>query len=300
MKTLIITKNEIEKFLTVKNALSVVEEAFEEHGIGKTQLPAKLYLFFDKYNGDLRIMPAYLGKVDMAGCKIVNVHPNNPEKYSLPTVMALIILNDPKTGFPICIMEGTYITNMRTGAAGGVAIKYLVRRDSKVLGMIGTGAQAKTQFLAAIEVFPHIREVLCYSNSKVSVNKFVEELKSFNIHFEVYNEARGVCEGSDIIITTTPSREPIVKDEWIYKGTHINAIGADAPGKQELDSKILMRSKIVIDSWEQAAHSGEINVKIKEGIIDKKIIYAELGEIVAGKKKGRRIKKKLLFLIAQG
>ncbi len=280
-----LNKNEVESLLDMKGALRVVEEAFRQHGLKKVQIPSKLYLYFKKHNGDLRTMPAYLEEQDIAGVKIVNVHPDNP-KIGLPTVMALVILNSTETGAPVAVMDGTYLTDMRTGAAGGVAVKYLARRNSRTVGFVGTGNQAKTQLLGINEVID-IDRIKATSVSEKSTLAFKEDMEK-RIDCEIIPEKsiREVCD-CDILVTTTPSRYPIVTNEWIAAGTHINAIGADAPGKEELDPLILKRAKIIVDDIPQASHSGEVNVPLSEGVIREKDILGELGEVITGKLKAR-------------
>ncbi len=280
-----LNRNEVESLLDMKGTLKVVEEAFRQHGLKKVQMPPKLYLFFKKHNGDLRTMPAYLEEQDITGVKIVNVHPDNP-KRGFPTVMALVILNSTETGAPIAIMDGTYLTDMRTGAAGGVAAKYLARKNSKTVGFVGTGNQAKTQLLAINEVI-NIEEVKATSMSERSTLAFKDEMeKRIGCSITPKKSIREVCD-CDILVTTTPSRAPIVMNEWIAEGTHINAIGADAPDKEELDPDILKRARIVVDDIPQASHSGEVNVPISKKLITEMDICCEIGEVVAGKKKGR-------------
>ncbi len=278
MKTLIITYEDVRDILTMRETIDIVEKAFELHGKGLTQMPRKVYLNLEK--GDLRAMPASL--MGYAGIKWVNSHPENP-KRGLPTVMAVLILNDPETGYPLAIMDATYITNFRTGAGSAVASKYLARKNSKVFGFVGCGRQAYTQFLALKEVF-EIEKVKAFDLNEKNAERFVEFCRNW-----VDAEFKGiedVCD-CDILTTTTPSRKPVVMNEWIKEGTHINAVGADAPGKQELDEKILLRAKIVVDDYEQAIHGGEINVAISKGILKPEDIHASLGEIVAGIKVGR-------------
>jgi len=280
-----LNKNEVESLLDMKGTLHVVEEAFRQHGLKKVQMPPKLYLYFKNHNGDLRTMPAYLEEADITGVKIVNVHPDNP-KIGLPTVMALVILNSTKTGAPLAVMDGTLLTDMRTGAAGGVAVKYLARKNSKVVGFVGAGNQAKTQLMAINEVLD-IAEVKVNSISEKSNLAFKESMeKKVGCEITVKKSIREVCD-CDILVTTTPSREPIVKNEWIADGTHINAIGADAAGKEELDPAILKRAKVVVDDIPQASHSGEVNVPISKKLITVKDICCELGEVITGKKKAR-------------
>jgi alanine dehydrogenase len=264
-----------------------MEIALRAKALGRTQMPSKLYLFFERYLGDVRAMPAYIEDLDVACVKIVNSHAENPSRYGLPAVMAVIILINPRSGFPIAIMDGTWITNMRTGAIGGVAVKYLARKDSRVVGMVGTGAQARTQLMALMEVM-RIDEVRAFSPDLEGTRKFVDEAKKrFDLNVRAVKSGEDAVRNVDVVVTTTPVREPVVKNAWIKDGMHINAIGADAPGKEELDPLILKRAKIVVDDLEQAYHSGEINVPLKRGVITRGEIYAELGDIVAGKKVGR-------------
>ena len=280
-----LNKNEVESLLDMKGTLKAVEDAFMQHGMKKVQMPPKLYLYFKNHNGDLRTMPAYLEEQDITGVKIVNVHPDNPKK-GLPTVMALVILNSTETGAPIAIMDGTHLTNMRTGAAGGVAVKYLARKNSGTVGFVGSGNQAKTQLLGINEVID-IEKVMVTSVSEKSNLEFKADMeKRLDCDVILKKSIREVC-NCDILVTTTPSREPVVKSEWISEGTHINAIGADAPGKEELDPAILKRAKVVVDDIPQASHSGEVNVPISKKLIMVKDICAELGEVITGKKKGR-------------
>ncbi|VVB92790.1 Alanine dehydrogenase [uncultured archaeon] len=280
-----LNRKEVESLLDMNGALKVVEEAFRQHGLKKVQMPPKLYLYFKKHNGDLRTMPAYLEEQDITGVKIVNVHPDNL-KRGLPTVMALVILNSTETGAPIAVMDGTYLTDMRTGAAGGVAVKYLARKNAKTVGFVGTGNQARTQLLGINEVMD-IDEIKATSASEKSTLAFKDDMEIITeCEITAKKTIKEVCD-CDILVTTTPSREPIVMNEWIAEGTHINAIGADAAGKEELDPKILKRARVVVDDIPQASHSGEVNVPLSKKLISEKDICCEIGEVVAGKKKGR-------------
>ena len=174
---LFLTDEDVRSLLTMREALDAVEEAFKERELGRAQMPPKLYVFFRKYSGDLRVMPAYLERIGVAGVKVVNVHPKNPTKYGLPTVMATIVLIDPKSGAPICVMDGTRITAMRTGGAGGVAAKYLARRDSKVIGIIGAGTQGRTQLMALKEVLSRIDEVRVFDKVREHGESYADEMR---------------------------------------------------------------------------------------------------------------------------
>jgi len=263
----------------MEETIKAVEEAFREHGLGKAQMPPKSYLYYKKYDGDLRTMPAYLEELDATGVKVVNVHPANPGA-GLPTVMAVVILNSPKTGAPLAIMGGTHLTNMRTGAAGAVAAKYLARKDSKRVGLAGAGAQARTQLLGLAKTF----EIETVKVADVSLDRcraLERDCRSFlDVEYHLSTDVKEVC-NCDILVTTTPSRKPLVKDEWIVE------VGADAKGKEELDPAILKRSKVVVDDLAQASHSGEVNVPLTKGLLTPTGIYATIGEVVAGKVPGR-------------
>ncbi|WP_340818675.1 alanine dehydrogenase [Methanolobus sp. WCC4] len=286
MDVLWLEQSDVKSVIDMSSTLSAVENGFREHGLKKVQMPPKSYLYFTEHNGDLRTMPSFMEEQDIAGVKIVNVHPDNREK-GLPTVMAVIVLNSTETGAPLAMMDGTHITDMRTGASGGVAAKYLARPDSRIVGMVGAGGQARTQLLALAEVMD-IEEVKINSRNMSHCTSFAKDMKQFvSCDFTPVENIKDACD-CDVLVTTTPVREPIVRSEWINEGTHINAIGADAMGKQELDSSLLKRSRIIVDDIVQASHSGEINVPLSNGDISEADISCELGEVVAGVKVGRQ------------
>ena len=258
---------------------NAIEEAFAEHGRGNVQMPPKSYIFFDK--GDFRTMPAYIPSLNIAGVKVVNVHPQNRE-HGLPTVMALLILIDPETGFPSAFMNATELTDLRTAAAGAVAAKHLAPKKSVVMGVIGSGNQAKAQ-IAATAAELEIEELRIWSRDEKNAEKLCEIYSGYECRSE---KPEKVCD-CDLLVTTTPSRKPVVKDEWISEGTHINAIGADAPGKQELEATLLKRATVIVDDYAQALHSGEINIPVSSGYYTKEEISGTIGEYVLGKKARR-------------
>jgi alanine dehydrogenase len=302
LETLVLTDSEVKKLLSLSEVVEAVELAFKEKGLGRIQMPAKIYLYYREYDGDLRTMPAFLEDLGISAVKIVNVHPQNPVENCLPTVMAVITLIEPSTGAPIAIMGGTTITDMRTGAAGAVAAKYLARKDSKILGLVGAGAQAKTQLLALMDFFD-FEEVRVWSRTEESKKRFVAEIQEgFGSRIQVIPvESIGeAVKNADVVVTTTPSRKPLVTNDMVSAGMHINCIGADAVGKQELDPEILKRAKIVVDDWAQASHSGEINVPLSNGVISKANIWGEIGKIVAGLKPGRQGRDEITVFVSTG
>ncbi|WP_292367492.1 ornithine cyclodeaminase family protein [Methanoregula sp. UBA64] len=257
-----------------------VEAAFADHGRGLVQMPPKLYVTLPK--GDFRTMPAYLPSLDIAGVKIVNVHPDNPGQ-GLPSVMALTIILDTETGRPTAILNATRLTDMRTGAAGAIAARFLAPKKECVLGIIGTGRQAEAQVRATSNELA-ISGIRAWSRNPAHAEAFVARFREFDAKSVTLEQA---CD-CDVLVTTTPSRTPVVKNEWIHEGTHINAIGADAPGKEELDPAILHRARVFVDDPAQAFHSGEINVPIRKGLYPPGMIAGTLGEVVTGKRKRER------------
>ena len=286
-KMRILSSADIVKVLDMPEVLKLVEQAFGERGRGRVQMPPKSYLFFGEHDGDLRVMPAFMDSLGQAGVKMVNVHPQNPSRYGLPTVMATIVLFNPETGEPLSIMDGTRITAMRTAAAAGVATKYLARPDSRILGLIGAGHQSFYQ-LQAINLVMKVAECAVYDVSKEKAESLaVIASRRLNLNVRVCASPEEAVRESDVVVTVTPSSSPIVKNEWVTDGMHLNCVGADAPGKQELETGILKRARIIIDDWEQASHSGEINVSVTQGVITRSDVIGEIGDIIAGSLQGR-------------
>ncbi|NMB84810.1 MAG: alanine dehydrogenase [Methanothrix sp.] len=298
MEVLWLAEEDVTSLLNMDDAIAAVEKAFADHGRCLTQMPPKSYLYFSKYDGDLRAMPAYLEGLEAAGVKIVNVHARNPE-IGLPTVMALLVLNSPKTGAPVSIMGATYLTSMRTGAAGAVAAKHLARPKSRVVGLVGAGVQARTQLLGLSKIF-EIERVIVSDRSIDNAKSFVKYASKFlDCDYHLTTDAKDACD-CDILVTATPARRPVVKESWVKAGTHINAIGADAQGKQELQSSLTRKAKIVVDDIAQAAHSGEVNVPISEGALKPDDIFAQIGEIIVGKKPGRTSEEEITIFDSTG
>ncbi len=297
-KTILLTQKEIQRILSVDQIFSIVEDTFRLHGLGRTILPPKLYLTLPRKTGDFRAMPAYLESPTCCGIKWVNVHPRNRARH-IPTVMGIIVLNDPETGFPLAVLDGTYITKMRTGAGGAVAAKFLARKNAAVLGLVGCGVQAETQLLFISKRF-HLQRIKFWGLTPADRKRFYERMKKTGLPLEPKETVRDAVRDADILVTATPSKRPIVRSEWVRPGTHVNAIGADAKGKEELEVKLLKAGKIVVDDWHQASESGEINVPFAAGQISKKDIYGTLGEIVCGDKKGRSRPEEITIFDATG
>jgi alanine dehydrogenase len=290
MPTLFLGKKDVLPLLDMKEVIPAVEKAFHQWASGQAEMPPKSYLTVAK--GDFRAMPASLP--GSAGVKWVNVHPGNPA-LNLPTVMAVIILSDPDTGYPLAVMDGTDITAYRTGATSAVASKYLARKDIRTLGLVGAGRQAYTQLMAHEAIYD-LKLVKVYDINEAAVARLIKAFPELRV------EARSLPDtmDADIVCTVTPAHKPVVKKEWVKPGVHINAVGADAHGKEELEPDILNEAVIFVDDMRQASTSGEINVPLDKGLLDPAHIRGSLGDLVAGLKKGRSNDSEITVFDATG
>jgi len=277
MPTLLVNKKEVQNLIDMREVITVVETAFRDWTEGKGEMPSKVYLKVK--DGDFRAMPAALPGA--AGMKWVNVHIGNPAK-GFPTVMAVLIYNDPTTGYPLAIMDATEATAFRTAATSAIASKYLARKDSQTLGIVGAGRQSYYHIIAHQQIF-NLKEIRVCDIFPEATERLIESLKNMPIKKCSIEEVVK----ADIVCTLTPAQHPVVEKKWLVPGTHINAVGADAEGKEELEPAILNEALLVVDDLRQASHAGEINVPVSKGLLKKGQIYAELGEIIAGRKKGR-------------
>ena len=277
MSTLLLDKNATSNLLDMADVMKVVEEAFISWVEGKASMPPKSYLLVEK--GDFRAMPAAIPGA--AGVKWVNVHTHNAAR-GLPTVIGVYILSDPETAYPQAIMDATEITAYRTAATAAIASRYMAKKESHTLGIVGAGKQAHYQILAHARVFD-IRQINVADLSEAAIDGLISSLPGFT--FKKCSAEMAVS--SDIVCTLTPSRSPVVRREWVKPGTHINAVGADAPGKQELEPAVLSDARVVVDDLRQASSAGEINIPVSGGLYKATDIYATLGEIITGKKQGR-------------
>ncbi|MCS7252971.1 MAG: hypothetical protein RMK18_04910 [Armatimonadota bacterium] len=284
-KTVYVTEEQVREALTMHDAIEAVELAFREKALGNAIMPPKLIVPLP--NGDIRAMPAYLKGINLAGVKVVNSHPKN-RALGLPTVMAILIVVEPETGFPIALIEATHLTAMRTAAAGALATKLLARSDSRKVGLIGAGVQARYQLLALDAIMEHLEEVHIWSLEKELAHSLVAEMQGkVSAKYFVHDEPSKVVSEADIIVTATPSCAPIVMNDWVRNGAHINAIGADAPGKQELDPALLKRAKVFLDDWAQGTESGEVNVPLRSGLMSRDEISGEICDVLVGRLQGR-------------
>ena len=285
--TRLLSQQDVARLIDMKTAIRVTRHAFVAMARGQAVMPSKLYLSLP-HQSDFRAMPAYLAHPPACGVKWVNVHPHNRAR-KLPTVMAVIVLNDPATGVPLAVMDGLLITKLRTAAAAAVAAQALARPDSRTVGLVGCGAQADAQILALATIF-RLDRVNVWGHTPGEAARFCVRMNRQlpNILFMPLRSIKACVSGMDLVVTVTPSRRPLVKRAWLAPGTHVNAIGADASGKQELDPQILRDAVVVVDDRSQSIHGGELNVPVRRRQYDPRRIHASLGEVLIGRRSGRR------------
>jgi len=284
--TLILNRSEVASVLTMKDCMAVVEQAFRELSEGTAVLPLRTAI--TPPGGLSLYMPAYLKQMGALACKVVTVYKDNPSKHNLPTTIGKVLLQDPETGNVICIMDGGYLTAVRTGAASGVATQYLARKqDGQVAGIFGAGVQAKMQLWALAEA-RNLSKAMVFDLSEEAVTRFIAEMGP-KLDLEILRTVTpGEMMKADIIVTATSSANPVFDGNLVKEGAHINGIGSHTPNARELDTAIVKRSKFIGDSYEACfKEAGDIMIPVNAGEIPKEHFHAELGELITGKKPGR-------------
>jgi ornithine cyclodeaminase len=295
-EVLILREPEIRALLDPKACIAAMEQAFASYSAGRAQLPGVIHLDIPENDaslirGEIHIKAGYVNSGPYYAVKIVSGFLNNPT-LGLPANDGMVVVFDANTGAPAALLfDNGFITDFRTGAAGAVAAKYLARKKIAAIAVIGTGGQARYQ-LEMLALQRTFTEVRIWGRDPHKAQACADDLaKTRGIpacNFSVGESVQAAVEGADVIVTVTASREPLVRAVWLKPGATIIAVGSDAPDKQELDVDVLARAdKIVADSIAQCLRLGEIHHAIEREAIPKEKIYAELGEITAGKKLGR-------------
>ena len=282
--------------------VQIEEEHFTLYDEGKIILPPKVVLDLDERNrGRINALSAYVGgDIDVCGIKWVASFPHNPQRYRIPRANAFIILNDSYTGVPLAIMDGTYISAMRTGAVTGVGVKYLAREDSEIIAMIGCGVQARTQLLAIKTVLANITEVRCYDvNNKTSEAYTKDMRRKTGLNTKAVSSVQEAVIGADIIVTVTVADEPIVKNKFVKRGSLFVHVGSYQEEEEEV---IFSSDKIVVDDWQSVLHRRTpILAKMyRQGKLKNSDIYANLGEVINKKKAGRESNEERIFFLPIG
>jgi ornithine cyclodeaminase len=298
----------------MKGSMEATERSFFLHGKKDFILPGKPVIRWggpetEETTGRIMSMPSFLGgaqyaeelkergligPVNTSGIKYIPSKPHNPKKYGLPRANAIIIISDPDTLMPACIMDGTLVSAMRTGAASGVAAKHLANPDSKVMGLVGASVQGMTQVLALKLGVPSLEVCKVFDINLETSKKFIEKMKDkVDMEFIIVDSAEKAFRESDVISTATMAKEPYVKGEWYKEGCfHVEISFWDTPPEA-----LKVMDFIVSDSWFQVKHHG-VDVSwraVRDGVISEEKIRGDLGEIIVGTKAGRQAKKEKIF-----
>jgi ornithine cyclodeaminase len=303
MKLKILTRDEVAKAVNMAEAIEAVKKAFIQLSSGKAEMPLRTQVPVEKRKGVTIFMPAYLVDSDAMGVKIVSVFPNN-QKRKLPTVHAVVIVVDAETGRPTALIDGTYLTALRTGAASGVATNLLSRKDASVVAIFGAGIQSRTQ-LEAICTVRSIEKVWVYDVVPRTASAYVKEMKKHGSPIPedifVAESPKKAVREADIICAATTSFRPVFNDSDLKPGVHINGVGSYTPEMQEIPARTVVRSKVIVDSRQAAlAEAGDLIISIDGGLISDKHIHGEIGELAGGKIPGRESEEETTFFKSVG
>lgn len=284
MKTLLLSKDDVENSLCMKDVIESVKKGYLAYNAGKVDQPDIVSMEIPEYNGETDIKSC----CDKEGCtmsvKIASGFYDNGKENSLPSMIGMILLFDAKTGFQLCVMDGSLITGVRTGAAGAISCELLARPDSKTVAVIGAGGQARMQIYALRELMD-IEEVRVFSPSGRGLDAYKSDVeKTARVRVVPCATAEEAMRCADIAISTTPSKKYLVGASLVRPGMHIVAVGADMAGKNEWDPAVFRGAKVVVDSVSQCVSRGETRNAIVSGVITEGDIYAEIGALLNGEK----------------
>jgi alanine dehydrogenase len=297
-----IGKKEIRQLLSMREVIDLMRDVFCEVSKGTVTMPPRSVVRVNNPSGAVLFMPGYVPHRRGIGVKIVSVFPENSRK-GIPTISALIVLNNPETGETLAIMEGGYITALRTGATTGLATDLLARSGASTLGIFGSGVQAWTQIAAVLEVRPITKVVVSARDTNRTRDVVAALRKEYGARaeFVVADSPQQLVQHSEIIITATTSDAPVFDGHGLRGGTHINAIGSFTPQAREVDDCTVRTSRIYVDSLDACLHeAGDLLIPMDKGVISRNDIRGELGELALGRKACRESDRDITFFKSVG
>ena len=302
---LILKESDISSMITMRDIIEADKEALSIYSSHKSNIPLRSNLNVPEYNGQCLFMNGYAAPAKALGVKIVSVYPENINK-NLTSVPATMVLVDAETGVVNSLIDGTYLTRLRTGAISGLATEILSRKDSKIFALFGTGGQAVTQLEAVLTV-RNIEEVRVFDVFKERAKDFAKKMsdkfsKKFNVKIIAAESSDAAVDNADIITTVTTSKKPVFDANKVKKNVHINGVGSYTPEMVEIPGDILvMANKIYVDTRDGAINeSGDLITPIKDGLITIEKINGELGEVINGLIKGRESDDEMTFFKTTG
>ena len=295
MQMRILSEADVRQAVDMPAAIDAMRDAFSVLSSGQATVPIRLGL--ETEFGVSLFMPAHMKSSGQAGAKVVSVNPGNVTK-GLPVIHAVVLVMDPVTGRPLALMDGTWLTALRTGAIGGLAAQVLSRKDSSVVALFGAGVQARTQ-LEAVRCVRDIQEVRVVSLSGTSAQQLASELEG--VTALGLSDPSIAIAGADIVIAATSSTTPVFKGCQIDPGTHVTGVGSFTTDMREVDAELITRARVVVDQRDAILdEAGDIVGPIRDGVVDESIMHAEIGEILLGEKEGRRDSEQITFFKSVG
>ncbi|HMB25638.1 MAG TPA: hypothetical protein VKP08_22510 [Anaerolineales bacterium] len=298
---LLLTAEDVRKALPMNEAIAAMKDAYAALSSGKAVVPLRTRLPLPNSEALSLFMPAYVHSLDgqALAIKVVSLFPTNPAR-GLAYIQAAVLVFDPETGRAIALLEGSSLTAIRTGAAGGAAIDLLARKESKIAAIFGAGAQGRTQLEAACTARKIETAFICDADTR-KAQAFAEEMKTLIKDIRVAQSAREAIQHADIICTATTSTKPVFDDRDLKAGTHISAVGSYTPEMQETPAETLRRARVFVDSFGAALEeAGDLIQPIRAGLFDESHICGELGEVVLGIKSGRQSEDEITYFKSVG
>lgn len=283
----IIQEAELRAAMTPDRAVAAMREAFRADGEGRTHVPSVINLEIPAARGEFHVKTAHIDGVPHVAVKIASGFFDNPAK-GLPSGSGLMALFDAATGLPVALLlDNGFLTDIRTGAAGALAADYLARDSIAIVGVLGSGVQARHQ-VRCLRVVRSFERVVAWSPNRARLETYCTEMAAEGYDVTPAEDVEEVCAAAEVLITATPARDPLVQARWLRAGIHVTAVGSDAPGKRELDPACFGRADVVVvDRYEQCAAFGELKHALDAGVIARRDVHAQLGEIVADRELGR-------------
>lgn len=295
MELRILSGDEVRRAVDMETAVGCVRAAFAALSTGGATVPLRVPL--ETEHGVSLFMPAWIHADAVAGAKVVSVHPGNRAR-GLPSIHAAVLLLDEATGRPCALMDGTWLTALRTGAAGGVAADLLARPEARTAAVFGAGVQARTQ-LEALRVVRAVEEVRLVSRTGDSARGWAAELDGLEVRVE--EEPEAAVRGADVVIAATDSAVPVFPGGSVDPGAHVTAVGSYTPGMREVDTELVRRARVFVDQREAVlAEAGDLAGPIADGAVGPEVIVAEIGEVVAGRAQGRTGPEEVTFFKSVG
>jgi alanine dehydrogenase len=296
---IVLNDQDVEKLISFSENLDMIERAFGDYNSGKSHVFPVVREAVTPHQGIFGIKSGYLETQNILGFKAGGFWANNKNK-GLANHQSVIVLFNPETGQPCALVAANFVTQIRTAAIGAIGCKYLARPDCHVLAIIGAGQQGRNQLKAALHVLPAIKEIYLYDVYTPAAEALAQDMSQHPGKITVTSAAEEACSNADVIVTATSSYTAIVMADWVKKGAHINAVGTDTKGKQELDPQIFAKASVVVDNMEQCLQLGESQHAYAKGIITRESIYAEIGEIINGTKQGRATREQITLFDTTG